>query len=99
MDVKKVKENSYLVYQYVKEHESENITHEDIADATGLSPRQVTGIITMTFCRNRDEDKNEIPLMERIPGEVTVDKNGKPKVPKYIKLTDAGRAITVEEIE
>lgn len=99
MDVKKVKENSYLVYQYVKEHEAENITHEDIAKATGLSPRQVTGIITMTFCRNRDEDKNEIPLMERVPGEATVDEKGKAKVIKYIKLTEAGRAITVEEID
>ena len=99
MEVKKVKENSYLVYQYVKEHENENITHDDIAAATGLSSRQVTGIITMTFCKNRDEDKNELPLMERVPGEVKIDKNGKPKIPNYIKLTEAGRAITVEEIE
>ena len=37
--------------------------------------------------------------MERVPGEVKIDKNGKPKIPNYIKLTEAGRAITVEEIE
>lgn len=37
--------------------------------------------------------------MERIPGEVTVDGAGKPKVPKYIKLTTAGHNITVEEAE
>ena len=95
----KLKENSLAVYNYVKEHEKENITFEDIAKATGLTGRQVTGIITMAFCRHRDADKNEVPLMERVPGEVVMDSAGKPKVPKYIKLTEAGRAITVEEEE
>lgn len=99
MDTKKVKHNAYLVYEYVKEHEDENITYEDIADATELSPKQVTGILTMTFVRNKDEDKNVVPLMERIPGDVVVDAAGKPKIPKYIRLTDVGRSITVEEVE
>ena len=93
----KLKENSRLVYDFVKAHENENITFEDIAKATGLTGRQVTGIITMAFCRHRDEDKNEVPLMERVPGEAVIDSSGKAKVPKYIKLTEAGRAITVED--
>jgi hypothetical protein len=95
----KLKENSRIVYEFVREHENENITANDIAGATGLTPRQVNGIITMAFQRHRDADKNEIPLMERVPGEAVVDDNGKAKVPKYIKLTDAGRSITVEDAE
>lgn len=95
----KLKENNKLVYDYVKEHEAENITANDIAQATGLSSRQVNGIITMSFQRHKDEDKNEVPLMQRIPGEVTVDDKGKPVVPKYIHLTDAGRAIEIEVVE
>lgn len=95
----KLKENSLLVYDFVKEHENENITADDIAEATGLTSRQVNGIITMAFCRHKNEDKVEEPLMERVPGEVVVDSAGKPKVPKYIKLTEVGRNITVEEAE
>ena len=95
----KLKENSILVYNYVKEHEAEDITAKDIAAATGLTDRQVNGIITMAFQRHKDEDKNEVPLMVRVPGEVKVDDKGKPQVLKYIKLTDEGRAIEVEPAE
>lgn len=95
----KLKENSKLVYEYVKEHENENITADDIAEAVDLTSRQVNGIVTMAFCRHKNEDKVEEPLMERVPGEVVVDGAGKPKVPKYIKLTAVGRNITVEDAE
>lgn len=97
--MKKLTENSRLVYEYVKAHEDENITANMIAEATGLSSRSVNGIITMSFQRNKDEDKNEVPLMERVLGEPTVDEKGKAVVPKYIKLTDAGRALEIEEAE
>lgn len=95
----RLKENSKIVYNYVKDHEGENVTAKDIADATGLTPRQVNGIITMAFQRHRDADKNEIPLMERVPGEPTSDERGKAVIPKYIHLTDAGRNIVVEDAE
>lgn len=95
----KMKENSKIVYEFVKAHEAEDITANDIAEATGLSSRQVNGIITMAFQRHKDEDKNEVPLMKRIPGEPTTDEKGKAVIPKYIKLTDEGRAITVEDAE
>jgi len=95
----KMKENSKIVYEFVKAHEAEDITAKDIADATGLSSRQVNGIITMAFQRHKDEDKNEVPLMERIPGEPTTDEKGKAVIPKYIHLTDEGRVITVEDAE
>ena len=47
----KLKENSRIVYDFVKAHEDENITAKDIAEATGLNSRQVNGIITMAFQR------------------------------------------------
>ena len=95
----KLKENSKLVYEFVKAHEDENITANDIAEATGLSSKQVNGIVTMAFQRHKDENKNEVPLMERIPGEPTTDEKGKAIIPKYIHLTEEGRAITVEDAE
>lgn len=93
----KLKENSRLVYDYVLEHEAENITANDIAEATGLTSRQVNGIITMAFQRHKDEEKNEVPLMERVPGEATTDEKGKAIVPKYIHLTEEGRNIEIED--
>ena len=94
----KLKENSKLVYDFVKAHEKENITANDIAEATGLSSRRVNGIITMAFQRHKDEDKNEVPLMERIPAEIELE-DGSHKQIKLIRLTDEGRAITVEDAE
>ena len=94
----KLKENSKIVYEYVKAHEDENITANDIAEATGLSSRQVNGIITMAFQRHKDEDKNEVPLMERIPAEVEEADGTHSKI-KLIRLTDAGQNITIEDAE
>jgi len=95
----KLKENNKLVYDFVKEHEDENITAADIVAATGLTSRQVNGIITMSFQRHKEEidgEKIEVPLMQRIPGEATTDEKGKAVIPKYIKLTDEGRNIEIE---
>ena len=94
----KLKENSLTVYNYVKAHEDENITAKDIAKATGLTDRQVNGIITMAFQRHKDEDKNEVPLMERVVAEVE-EADGTHNKVKLIKLTDEGRAIEVETAE
>lgn len=94
----KLKENSKIVYDFVKAHEAENITANDIAEATGLTSRQVNGIITMAFQRHKDEDKNEVPLMERVPAEIELD-DGSHKAIKLIRLTEAGKAITVEDAE
>ena len=94
----KLKENSKIVYDFVKAHEAENITANDIAEATGLTSRQVNGIITMAFQRHKDEDKNEVPLMERVPAEIELE-DGSHKGIKLIKLTDAGREIEVEDAE
>lgn len=98
----KLKENSYNVFEFVKEHENENVTAKDIAAALNLDPKQVNGIITAAFQRHREEQGDEkviVPLMERIEGEIeteTEDGKVKHETVKFIKLTDAGRAFEAE---
>lgn len=93
----KMKENSIKIYNYVKEHEAENITAKDIAEALGLDPRSVNGSVTAAFQRHREEIDGEkviVPLMERVEGEIeieTEDGNVKHQSTKFIKLTEAGR--------
>ncbi len=97
----KLKENSLMVYNFVKEHEGEDITVKDIADATDLTPRQINGIITMAFQRHKEEvdgEKVEVPLMRRVPAEVEQE-DGTHKQIKLIQLTDAGRSIEIEDAE
>ena len=82
-----MKESSRNIFYYVKKHESENITAQDIADALGLGARQVNGSITAAFCRK--------DLMERVPAEVKAE-DGTHKAVKFIVLTEKGRAFDPE---
>ena len=41
-----MKENSRKVFEYVKEHDGENMTAADIAEGTGLEIKSVNGIGT-----------------------------------------------------
>ena len=94
----KLKENSLTVYNFVKEHQDENITAADIEKATGLNARQVNGIITMAFQRHKEEvdgEKVEVPLMVRVPAEMELE-DGSHKPIKLIKLTVAGMNLEVE---
>ena len=91
-----MKENSKIVFNYIKEHEAENITAPDIAEATGLPIKSVNGIITAALCRAGKD------YAVRVPGTIEVqDENGNTitKPIKFIKLTDKGRESTVESIE
>ncbi len=91
-----MKENTKIVFNYIKEHESENITAPDIAEATGLPIKSVNGIITAALCRAGKD------YAVRVPGSIEVtDENGNvmPKAVKFIQLTDKGRESTVESIE
>jgi hypothetical protein len=78
-----LKENSRIVFDYVKAHDGENFTAQDIADATGLGVKSVNGIVTSAFQRKG--------LMERIPAEVELE-DGTHKTVKFIRLTEAGLA-------
>ena len=86
-----LKENSKLVFNFVKDHDGQDFTAQDIADATGLSVKTVNGIVTSAFQRHKDKDKNEVPLMVRIPAEIEDKDTGLHKAIKFIQLTDAGR--------
>ena len=98
----KMKENSIKIFNYVKEHESENITAKDIAEALGLDPRSVNGSITAAFQRHREEIDGEkviVPLMTRVDGEIeieTEDGNVKHQSTKFIQLTEEGRNFNIE---
>ena len=81
-----LKPNSLAIFNYVKENDGKNMTLADIAEATGLTPRQVNGSV-VAF------QKKE--LMIRTEAEIEVTKEdgtvGHEKV-KFISLTDKGRA-------
>lgn len=78
-----LKEDARKVLAYVVEHDGEDFTANDIADATGLGKRSVNGIITSAF------QKKE--LMVREEAEITLEDGTHDKV-KFIRLTDKGRA-------
>ena len=92
-----LKENSRIVFDFVKTHDGEDFTAQDIADATGISVKAVNGIVTSAFQRHKDKDKNELPLMIRIPAEIEDPTTGLHKAVKFIQLTDAGREFDPEE--
>lgn len=92
-----LKENSRTVFDFVKTHDGEDFTAQDIADATGLSVRAVNGIVTSAFQRHKDKDKNEVPLMVRVPAEIEDPTTGLHKAIKFIQLTDAGREFDPDE--
>jgi len=92
-----LKENSRLVYDFVKNHDGEDFTAQDIADATGLGVKTVNGIVTSAFQRHKDKDKNEVPLMIRVPAEIEDPVTKLHKAVKFIQLTPEGRAFNPDE--
>ena len=90
-------ENSRKVYDYVKSVDGQNITAADIAEATGLAPKSVNGVIT-AFQRHTKlvgEEKVADPLMERIPAEVENAYWTHTPV-KLVRLTEAGKVFNAE---
>lgn len=76
-----MKENTRKVFEYLKAHNDEDLTAQDIADILELEKRQVDGIFTSAFQRKK--------LGERIEAERENDKGTHDKV-KYLKLTELG---------
>lgn len=72
-----LKENSLTIFNYVKEHDGEDFTASDIAEATGIPVKSVNGCITAM-------DRHH-SLMYREEHAITGGKV------KYIRLTDEGR--------
>lgn len=77
-----LKENAQIVWDYVKAHDGENFTAQDIEAATGIAKKSVDGIITAAFQRKHK--------MKRIPADIQLE-DGSVKSVKFIALTDEGR--------
>lgn len=77
-----LKENSKLVYDYLKANAGkDDIIANDIAEATGLTVRQVNGIVTSALQKKG--------FAVRTPGEIEAE-DGTHKAVKFIALTDLG---------
>ena len=97
-------EKAIMVKDYVMEHESENITADDIATALDLGVRSVNATITAAFTNHKEEPGEEVdgkpvkvvrPLMVRVPGELEIEdpETGKitHKSVKFIQMTSYGK--------
>ena len=80
-----LKENSRIVYDWVVAHDGEDFTAKDIAAATGLTDKQVNGIVTSAFQRKGLMAREEVAITG---GTV-----------KYVRLTDEGRAFNPDSQE
>ncbi len=76
-----MKDNSKKVLNFVKEHNGENITAADVADALGLEKRSVDGIFTSAIQRKGFGVRTE--------AEVELE-DGTHKKVKFLSLTPAG---------
>lgn len=85
-----MKDTAKAIWNYIKSHDGEDFTAQDIADATGIGIKSVNGTVTAAFQRFRDEEKNPCPLTFREEAVIETE-DGSKKTVKFIRLTDAGR--------
>lgn len=79
-----IKPNTKTVIDFLQAHEGENFTAADVAEATGLTKKQVDGIFTSAIQRK------ELGFREAV--EVELD-DGSHATIKLLRLNDAGMAI------
>ena len=77
-------DKSKRVFEFVKQHEGENIIAADIAEALGLDVKVVNG------CLTRSMQMHDPALIVRVPSKMEMA-DGTVKEVKLIKLTDAGK--------
>ena len=80
---KAVSEKSLIVLNYLKEHQGENMTAQDIADALDMPKKSVDGIVTSGLQRKG--------YAERIPAEIELEDGSHKKV-NFIQATAEGLA-------
>lgn len=85
----KITENQAKIIDYLKGTEGANVTANDIADAIGLTPRQVTGTLTSMGKRG---------WIERVPAEIELD-DGTHKATKFVVLTEDGKNFDPEAVD
>ena len=78
-----MKENTKAIFMYLKEHNGEQITAQEIADALGLGVKSVIGSVN-SFVKKTWAVRSE---------PVKVEINGEKKDVKFISLTDEGLAV------
>ena len=76
-----MKENTKAIFMYLKEHNGEQITAQEIAEALGLSVKSVVGSVN-SFVKKTWAVRSD---------EVKVEVMDKPV--KFISLTEAGLAV------
>lgn len=75
-------ENSMKIFEYLKDHFGEKLTHQKIVADLGVSNGAVTGSVN-GLCKKGYAQRTE---------ETSVGEDGKEVTIKYISLTDAGLA-------
>lgn len=78
-----IKESSIKVIEYLQNKGDVQVTSQDVADALGLTKKQVDGIFTSAIQRKG--------YGVRIPGEITLE-DGNHKAVKYLEMTEEGLA-------
>ena len=82
-----MKENTKKVITYLQGLDAaDNVTAQDVADALGLEKRSVDGIFTSAIQRKQFGVREE--------AEIELE-DGTHKKVKFLKLTEAGRALDV----
>lgn len=91
-----MKASSRAIFDYLKEHNNEDFTSEDLAKILGITKRSVDGSFTSAIQLKKDADGN--PLGERIPAE-RENPDGTHTAIKLLKLTPAGLAFDPDATE
>lgn len=79
--------NSKMVFEFLKENNSVDLTAADVAEALSLEKRQIDGIFTSAIQRKG--------YGVRVPGEIELE-DGTHKAVKWLHLTDEGMALDLD---
>ena len=85
----KLSANAKVIMKRLQELDGADITVHDLSEDIGLTVPQITGTFN-SFVRKE--------LAERVVATVELE-DGKEETVKFLKLTDAGMAIDVDEVE
>ena len=84
-----MKEGTLNIFKFLREHDGEDLTATDVAEALGVDPRSVNG--SFTSFQKKGWGKRE-------EAEVELS-DGKHQRVKFLRLTDEGRDISIDSLE
>lgn len=85
-----MKETTKSVIKYLQENPTTDFVAADVAEALGLTTKQVDGIFTSAIQKKNYGYREE--------AEIKLE-DGKHKAVKFLRLNDAGRAFDVDAVE